>query len=341
MNQLGGNALNLAQGELQLGRGETVRDTAMVLSRYLDAIMIRTFSQADIDELAEFARVPVINGLSDDHHPCQALADLLTLRERFGPDLQRRAPGLRRRRQQRLPLARVRGGDRRRGRRRRRARRLPARRADGALRRRRRSRRRRLADAHRPTPTRRPAARRRWHRRVRLDGPGGRDGRAAATRSCPATAWTSGASPCSPTTASSCTACPRTTARRSTSRCSTARARRSGIRPRTACMRRRRCSRRCSPARLSLTSASSMPPSGLQRPGRSASGGRSSAVARATLARARDEVERDDERRALVAERERDQDAARQGHADDAERDLRAPVTRRQSRARARRAASG
>jgi ornithine carbamoyltransferase len=87
MNQLGGNALNLAQGELQLGRGETVRDTAMVLSRYLDAIMIRTFSQADIDELAEFARVPVINGLSDDHHPCQALADLLTLHERFGPDL--------------------------------------------------------------------------------------------------------------------------------------------------------------------------------------------------------------------------------------------------------------
>jgi ornithine carbamoyltransferase len=87
MQQLGGSALNMAQGELQLGRGETVRDTAMVLSRYLDAIMIRTFSQADIDELAEFARVPVINGLSDDHHPCQALADLLTLRERFGPDL--------------------------------------------------------------------------------------------------------------------------------------------------------------------------------------------------------------------------------------------------------------
>jgi ornithine carbamoyltransferase len=87
MNQLGGNALNMAQGELQLGRGETVRDTAMVLSRFLDAIMIRTFSQADIDELAEFARVPVINGLSDDHHPCQALADLLTLRERFGPAL--------------------------------------------------------------------------------------------------------------------------------------------------------------------------------------------------------------------------------------------------------------
>src|SRR6478609_1020073 len=87
MSQLGGTALNLAQGELQLGRGETVRDTAMVLSRYLDAIMIRTFSQADIDELATWADVPVINGLSDDHHPCQALADLLTLRERFGPDL--------------------------------------------------------------------------------------------------------------------------------------------------------------------------------------------------------------------------------------------------------------
>ena len=87
MSQLGGYALNLAQGELQLGRGETVRDTAMVLSRYPDAIMIRTFSQADIDELATWADVPVINGLSDDHHPCQALADLLTLRERFGPDL--------------------------------------------------------------------------------------------------------------------------------------------------------------------------------------------------------------------------------------------------------------
>jgi ornithine carbamoyltransferase len=87
MHQLGGSAINMAQGELQLGRGETVRDTAMVLSRYLDAIMIRTFSQADIDELAEWSRVPVINGLSDDHHPCQALADLLTLRERFGPDL--------------------------------------------------------------------------------------------------------------------------------------------------------------------------------------------------------------------------------------------------------------
>jgi len=84
MSQLGGNALHLAQGELQLGRGETVRDTAMVLSRYLDAIMIRTFSQADIDELATWADAPVINGLSDDHHPCQALADLLTLRERFG-----------------------------------------------------------------------------------------------------------------------------------------------------------------------------------------------------------------------------------------------------------------
>ncbi len=87
MSQLGGNALNMAQGELQLGRGETIRDTAMVLSRFLDAIMIRTFSQHDIEELAEFARVPVINGLSDDHHPCQAIADLLTLRERFGPDL--------------------------------------------------------------------------------------------------------------------------------------------------------------------------------------------------------------------------------------------------------------
>jgi len=84
MNQLGGNALNLAQGELQLGRGETVRDTAMVLSRYLDAIMIRTFAQSDVEELAENATIPVINGLTDSSHPCQALADVMTIRERFG-----------------------------------------------------------------------------------------------------------------------------------------------------------------------------------------------------------------------------------------------------------------
>jgi ornithine carbamoyltransferase len=82
--QLGGVALHLAAQDLQLGRGETIRDTATVLSRYLDAIMIRTFEQADVEELAEHAGVPVVNGLTDAAHPCQALADLMTIRERFG-----------------------------------------------------------------------------------------------------------------------------------------------------------------------------------------------------------------------------------------------------------------
>jgi ornithine carbamoyltransferase len=82
--QLGGTALYLSAGDLQLGRGETVKDTAHVLSRYLDAIMIRTFEQSDVEELAEHASIPVINGLTDSSHPCQALADVMTIRERFG-----------------------------------------------------------------------------------------------------------------------------------------------------------------------------------------------------------------------------------------------------------------
>ena len=84
IEQLGATALYLAAGDLQLGRGETIRDTATVLSRYLDGLMIRTFEQADVDELAEHADIPVINGLTDDFHPCQALADVLTVRERLG-----------------------------------------------------------------------------------------------------------------------------------------------------------------------------------------------------------------------------------------------------------------
>jgi ornithine carbamoyltransferase len=83
MFQLGGTALYLAAGDLQLGRGETIKDTATVLSRYLDAIMIRTFEQDDVEQLAEHATVPVINGLTDYSHPCQALADLMTIRERL------------------------------------------------------------------------------------------------------------------------------------------------------------------------------------------------------------------------------------------------------------------
>jgi ornithine carbamoyltransferase len=82
--ELGGHALYLAASDLQLGRGETIKDTANVLERYLDAIMIRTFAQDDVEELAEHAGIPVINGLTDYAHPCQALADLMTIRERLG-----------------------------------------------------------------------------------------------------------------------------------------------------------------------------------------------------------------------------------------------------------------
>jgi ornithine carbamoyltransferase len=82
--QLGGYGLYLRSDDLQLGRGETIRDTATVLSRYLDAIMIRTFDQAEVEELAAHASIPVINGLTDETHPCQALADVLTIRERLG-----------------------------------------------------------------------------------------------------------------------------------------------------------------------------------------------------------------------------------------------------------------
>jgi ornithine carbamoyltransferase len=82
--ELGGHGLYLAAGDLQLGRGETIKDTAHVLERYLDAIMIRTFAQEEVEELAEHADIPVINGLTDYAHPCQALADLMTIRERLG-----------------------------------------------------------------------------------------------------------------------------------------------------------------------------------------------------------------------------------------------------------------
>ena len=84
MTQLGGHALYLAAGDLQLGRGETLKDTATVLSRYVDGIMIRTFAQDDVEELARHGSVPVINGLTDSSHPCQALADVMTIRERLG-----------------------------------------------------------------------------------------------------------------------------------------------------------------------------------------------------------------------------------------------------------------
>lgn len=84
MYQLGGNALFLNANDLQIGRGEPVKDTARVLSRYLDGIMIRTFSHAEVEELARYADIPVINGLTDYLHPCQALADIFTVAERKG-----------------------------------------------------------------------------------------------------------------------------------------------------------------------------------------------------------------------------------------------------------------
>jgi ornithine carbamoyltransferase len=86
--QLGGIGLYLSAGDLQIGRGETIKDTAVVLSRYLDGIMIRTFAQSDVEELAEHASIPVINGLTDSSHPCQALADVMTIREWFGGRLE-------------------------------------------------------------------------------------------------------------------------------------------------------------------------------------------------------------------------------------------------------------
>ena len=84
MYQLGGSALFLSSHDLQIGRGEPVQDTARVLSRFLDGIMIRTFEQAEVEALAEFGSIPIINGLTDFCHPCQVLADLMTVREYKG-----------------------------------------------------------------------------------------------------------------------------------------------------------------------------------------------------------------------------------------------------------------
>lgn len=84
MLQLGGHALFLSERDIQLGRGETIADTAQVLSRYVNGIMARTFAHQDVLDLARFGTVPVINGLTDDLHPCQVVADLLTIREEFG-----------------------------------------------------------------------------------------------------------------------------------------------------------------------------------------------------------------------------------------------------------------
>jgi len=88
MVQLGGYPLFLSANDLQMGRGEPIKDTARVLSRYLDGIMIRTYNHSDVEELAAYANIPIINGLTDALHPCQVLADLQTIREHKGHNLQ-------------------------------------------------------------------------------------------------------------------------------------------------------------------------------------------------------------------------------------------------------------
>jgi ornithine carbamoyltransferase len=84
IEQLGAQPIFLNAGDIQLRVGETIKDTANVMSRYVDAIMIRTFAQKDVEDLAEYGQIPVINGLTDAHHPCQALADAMTIREHVG-----------------------------------------------------------------------------------------------------------------------------------------------------------------------------------------------------------------------------------------------------------------
>lgn len=84
ISQLGGNGLFLGPEDMQLARGETISDTGKVLSRFLDGIMIRTYSHSDVLDLAQYSSIPVINGLTDFNHPCQALADMMTIREKFG-----------------------------------------------------------------------------------------------------------------------------------------------------------------------------------------------------------------------------------------------------------------
>ncbi len=87
MYQLGGHALFLSANDLQIGRGEPIKDTARVLSRYVDGVMIRTFDQNDVVEMAHYGTIPVINGLTDLLHPCQVMADVMTIQEAFGEDL--------------------------------------------------------------------------------------------------------------------------------------------------------------------------------------------------------------------------------------------------------------
>jgi ornithine carbamoyltransferase len=103
--QLGGHALFLSSRDIQLGRGEPIADTSRVLSRYVDGVMIRTFAQSDVEDFARAGTVPVVNGLTDLLHPCQLMADVMTIQEEFGQDVS----GLERRRQQHGQLLAQRG----------------------------------------------------------------------------------------------------------------------------------------------------------------------------------------------------------------------------------------
>ena len=105
IEQLGAQPMFLNANDIQLRVGETIKDTANVMSRYVDCIMIRTFAQQDVEDLARYGQIPVINGLTDAHHPCQGMADALTVREHCGT-LRGRQARLHRRRQQRGALAR-------------------------------------------------------------------------------------------------------------------------------------------------------------------------------------------------------------------------------------------
>ena len=208
--QLGGHALFLSPRDVQLGRGEPIADTARVLSRYVDGIMIRTFAHADVEELARYADVPVINGLTDLLHPCQILADLLTVRQHLG-DVRGQEGRVDRRRQQHGQLV-----DRRRVPSRLRARaRLPRglrARPDHLLRAREEARRRHASCA---IPTEAADGRaRRHHRRVGVDGAGGGADEARARRSPAIEVNAALMKRAAQATRSSCTACPRTAARR-------------------------------------------------------------------------------------------------------------------------------
>ncbi len=228
--ELGATPIVLRGDEMQLSRGESIGDTARVLSRYVDAIVIRSGSHETVAELAAAAEVPVVNALTPLHHPCQALADLLTMRERFG-DLE----GLRlayvgdgNNVARSLAIARRarRGRGRRRG-----ARRLPA---GGGPR----------GEADRRPARRRRRRRRPLHRRLGQHGRRGR-GRAPPRRPRPVPARRRPPRRRQAAARSSSTACRPTPARRSPPRSSTASTRPSGTRPRTGCTRRRRCWRRC------------------------------------------------------------------------------------------------